>query len=112
MIEKTVLDYLSVQLEAPVFMEVPSECPDAFVVVEKVGESVRDHVRMASIACKSYSLSSLYGAACLDGAVKEAMDRFDAPNIGACRMASDYNHTDTRTKRYRYQCVYDICYVK
>ena len=32
----------------------------------------------------------------------------DLDDISAVRLASNYNHTDVRTKRYRYQSVYEF----
>lgn len=119
MIEKTVFDYLSSEMTVPVFMElpeVPSEdyptFPDEFVVIEKVGGDITDHIRFAVIAIQSYSLSSLYNAALLNESVHAVMDVM-ASNVSAvseCQMTADTNFTDTSTKRYRYQCLYNIYY--
>lgn len=119
MIEKTVLDYLSDNLDVPVLMEVPEvpsseyeTMPDEFVIIEKVGENIVNYVRTASIAIQSYSLTSLYNAASLDESVRSHMDAMvEYTDVSSCRMASNYNFTDTRTKRYRYQCVYTISFV-
>lgn len=119
MIESTVYEYLTSELSVPVLMELPevpseaySTMPDQFVVLEKVGESIINHVRSASIAIQSYSLTSLYDAASLDETVRSFMDEMAAhTDVSSCRMASNYNFTDTRTKRYRYQCVYTISFV-
>lgn len=114
MIESIVLSYLGEELSVPVYMEVPeSNLPDRFVVIEKVGASIENRVTMASIAFQSYSLSSLYNAATLDEEVRGVVERMVALyGIGGVRLESNYNFTDTRTKRYRYQCVYDIFYVE
>lgn len=119
MIEQIVLNYLSTKLDVPVLMELPEvptedfpEWPDQFVVIERVGTSRTDHVKLVSFAFQSYSMTRLYDAAALDDEVKNAMDEIiELPEIGGIRLASNYNHTDTRTKRYRYQCVFDISYV-
>ena len=31
-------------------------------------------------------------------------------SIGSAKLNSDYNYTDMETKRYRYQCVYNIVF--
>lgn len=118
MIETIVLNYLSEQMSVPVLMElpeVPSESyptmPGRFLVLEKVGGGLRDKIPSASIAVQSYSTASLYEAASLDEEVREVM--MDMPaheDISGIRLASNYNHTDTRTKRYRYQSVFEIYY--
>lgn len=113
MIETTVLEYLNSRLDGvSAYMEIPREVPDSFVVIEKTGEIVNDRVHRASIAFQSYSLTSLYNAASLDETVRSIMDDMPAyTDVSACRLASNYNFTDPRTKRYRYQCVYTISFV-
>lgn len=120
MIEKTILDYLEEQLTpVPVLMELPEvpsadypTFPDALVVIEKVGTSRTNRVECASIAFQSYA-NTLYNAAALDDLVKAAVDKMATlTNICGVYLASNYNHTDTRTKRYRYQCVYDIYFIQ
>lgn len=116
MIEQTVQEFLSAGLDVPVLLEVPEgpDIPDRFVIIEKIAGGRRNLLRTASFAIQSYSLSSMYDAAALDKEVRDEMDEMDIllTNIGACRMASNYNFTDTSTKRYRYQCTYDITYVE
>lgn len=119
MIETVVLNYLDNALDVPVLMElpdVPSEdyptFPDSLVTIERIGGSVRNHVYTATFAFQSYA-SSLANAALLDGLVRAAMDNIvSLPAVGGCRMVSNYNFTDTRTKRYRYQCVYEVYHVE
>ena len=31
-------------------------------------------------------------------------------SVGACRLVRDYNFTDTESRRYRYQAVFEITY--
>lgn len=120
MIEKTVLDYLGGVFESiPVLMEVPevpsetySTFPEKLIVIELVGKRKSNHVYAASIAFQSYAMS-LYEAAALDESVRAAVEGMPAlANVGGVTLSSNYNFTDTRTKRYRYQCVYDIYYVE
>lgn len=109
MIEKTVLDYLSGQLTGvDCFMEVPPDPPETYCLIEKTGTSLMDHIYTATIAIQSVAVS-LYEAATLNELVKEKMDAAIAlADICRCHLNSDYNFTDTETKHYRYQCVYEI----
>lgn len=121
MIEPLLLNYLEVALresegqDIPVLMEepeVPSESfptwPEKMVVIEKVGGGQTNHIPQSSFAIKSYG-ETLYKAADLDEAVREVMEGFVAlDEVSACRLSSNYNHTDTRKKVYRYQSVFDI----
>lgn len=116
MIEKIVLDYLTEHMTVPVFMELPevpsedySTMPERFIVLEKVGGGLNDHINSGSIAVQSYSLNSLYEAASLDEDMRSVMRGIiESDSISGIRLASNYNHTDTRTKRYRYQSVFEI----
>lgn len=118
MIEEIVLNYLSTELDVPVMMEypeVPSEdfpvLPDQFVVIERVGGGKSNHVNSASLAFQSYG-KSLYDAAALDELVRAKMEDISAlSEIGGVHMTSNYNHSDSRTHQYRYQCVWDIYFV-
>jgi len=110
MIEKIVLDYLHTALFVPVYMELPENPPDTFVLVEKTGSSRANRVNRATMAVQSWA-GSLLDAAELNERVKTAMDElavFD--DVSACRLNSDYNFTDTTTKHYRYQAVFDLVF--
>ena len=112
MIEVTIIEYLNEALDVPVWMEVPkgSDDPDEYVIVQKTGSGKSNFISHATFALQSYG-GSLYEALCLNEAVKTAMDNFITRNeISASRLNSDYNFTDTTTKKYRYQAVYDITY--
>lgn len=119
MIEERILAYLADKLNVPVLMEVPEipsedypEWPDALVIIERVGGRKRDRLSEASFAFQSYG-ASLHEAAVLDERVRRAMD--DLPvltNIGRTQLSSCYNHTDTRSGRYRYQCTYNINFME
>ena len=51
----------------------------------------------------------MYEAAALNELVKTAADSLvTLDEIASAKLNSDYNFTDTTTKRYRYQAVYDI----
>lgn len=111
MIEKIVLDYLSRKLTDPVYMETPAAVPQRYVLVEKTGSGVSDHIHSAVIAIQSISSVSLYDAASLNEEVKTAMDEIiTLPAISRSELNSDYNFTNTKTKEYRYQAVYDLVY--
>jgi len=109
MIEKTVLDYLTVESGVPVYMEEP-ENPSAypFIVIQKTGSGLENHIKRATFAVQSYA-ESLYGAAHLNETIKEIMlDIISLDEVAKCSLNSDYNFTDTARKRYRYQAVYDL----
>lgn len=111
MIEKEIFDYLKSELTpTPVYMEIPSNPPTEFVLIEKTG-SVRSNLLYSStIAIQSYS-STLYKAAELNEVVKNVMFLMpDVRDVSSVDLNSDYNFTDSTTKRYRYQAVFDVAH--
>lgn len=105
MIEKTILDYLGEHLTVPVYMEEPIDKPASYVLIERTGSSESDLIESTTLALQSYG-ASLYDAAALNMAVKTRIKQaVKLPSVSAVYINSDYNFTDTETKRYRYQCV-------
>lgn len=110
MIEEIVLNWLKQELDVPVYMEEPANKPDTFVLIEKTGSGRDNCINHATLAIQSYALS-MYNAAVLNESVKTAMDNIiQNDDVGASALNSDYNFTDETTKRYRYQCIYDLTY--
>lgn len=110
MIETVILAHLKTALETDnVFMEVPREnLPEKFVVVEKTGGDRVNHIDSSEFAVQSYA-ATLYDAAVLNDQVKAAMDSLvEEDEVARSAYQTDYNFTDTETKRYRYQAIYDI----
>ena len=108
MIEETLINYLESSLTVPVYMEIPVDMPEKFIVLEKTGGGMENHIFESTIAAQSYA-GSLYEAATLNEEVKGYMLYGQTPaEICSVRLNSDYNYTDTSNKKYRYQAVYDI----
>ena len=108
MIEKIIYDYLNEALSVPVYMEVPSEPPAKFVIIQRTGGGLTNWVYNSAFAIQSYA-GSLYEAAELNETVKAAMLSIVTLNeIASIRLNSEYNFTDSAIKHYRYQGVYDV----
>lgn len=109
MIEKILLDYLNEALQVPVYMEIPSPMPSSqFVVLEKTGGGMENHIFSATMAVQSYG-QSLLAAAELNELVKSALLYGSVPQeISSVTLNSDYNYTDPDLRVPRYQAVYDI----
>ena len=112
MIEITIYKFLDTNMTVPVYTEVPSNPPKKMIVMEKTGSSLNNHIKRSTFAIQSYG-KSLQEAAELNESLKEIMmDGLDGlaslDEIVSVNLNSDYNYTDTTTKRYRYQAVFDI----
>lgn len=108
MIAKQLLDYLSANLEGIyVGMEAPEQLTD-YVLIDQTGSSRTNHIITTTFAIQSYG-SSLYDAMLLNEDVKDAMNGFlEADNVTRVSLDTDYNYTNTETKQYRWQAVYQI----
>lgn len=116
MIEKIVYDFLSTNMNVPVFLETPINAPKTYVLITKTGSGESDKIRNATFIAQSYA-TSLYDAALLNEDVKTQMCGNDTvPGLNGSNLVygvslnSDYDYTDTETKRYRYQAVFDLTY--
>lgn len=109
-IEVYLVEYLTEELGVNVYGQEDDAEDGSFVVIEKLGSYVENFTRHATIALKSYGTTLLESAE-LNERVKNAMDDIiKKPEISCSKLNSDYNFTDTTTKKYRYQAVYDLVY--
>ena len=108
MIEVVVLEYLNRRMKVPVYPEIPEKPPKRYVIIEKTGGTKKDHICFTTMAIQSVA-ESLYEAAVLNEQMKEQMEMItDETDISKCELNNDYNFTDTATKKYRYQAVFDL----
>jgi hypothetical protein len=107
MIETLIIDYLSEHLEVFVGMEAPEQTT-GYVLIDKTGSSRTNHIITSSFAIQSYG-ATLYDAMLLNAEVTEAMEGFiELDQITKVELETDYNFTNTETKQYRWQSVYNI----
>ncbi|AUC92133.1 hypothetical protein [Streptococcus suis] len=110
MIEVIMLNFLTEHLSVPVYTEHQEEMPECFVIFEKTSGGKKNHLNQATLAIQSYG-QSLEEAAFLNEEVKTVVEKMiGLPSISKVELNSDYNFTDTETKRYRYQAVVDFIY--
>ena len=113
MIEEIVRAQLIDEIELPAYTEEPQRPPRKYMLIEKVGSSdgAAHAVAHAMIAVQSISTESMVSAALLNEQVKQAMWRLEADDrVCRVRCNSDLNYTDTSTRRYRYQALFEITY--
>lgn len=111
MIETVVVDYLRNTLKIPAYLELPEKYPKSFLVIEKTGSGTSNFIESSTLVIQSYA-DRLMDAAELNERVKTAMqESVQLPGISRCRLNTDYNFTDTRIKKYRYQAVFNMTYL-
>ncbi|MBC8589329.1 hypothetical protein [Paratissierella segnis] len=110
MIEVIIKNHLDSVLEEQVFLEKPSTSYGSYVVLEKTSSRKNNHLPSATFAFQSYG-KSIYEAVELNERVKKAVESMvELDEIRGVKLNTDYNFTDTTTKEYRYQAVFDIKY--
>ena len=108
MIELKILDFVEAALLVPVSTEIPANPDPRFVVLTLSGMGRENYLESANLIADSYAESKLE-AAKLNAQVKTVLDRLDTLNdISGVHLVSDYPLTDTGSKRYRYQAVYEV----
>ena len=82
-----------------------------YILIQRTGGGKTNQVDRATYVIQSISVISKLRAAQICEAVKEAMEEFEQEDgIFSCDINSDYDFTNTSTKEYRYQAVFDITY--
>lgn len=108
MIEILIKEFLDSRLSVPSYLEKQGKMPESYVLFEKTGSGESNHISSATYAFQSYA-PTLYKAAILNAELKEVLKEIIVLNeISRIKLNSDYNYTDTTTKEYRYQAVFDI----
>lgn len=108
MIEIIIKKYLDAHLTVSSFLEKVEDMPDSYILFEKTGSSKLNYLSSSTFAFQSYA-PSMYEAAKLNEELKEIVEQLVIlDEISGVSLNSDYNFTDTETKEYRYQAVFDI----
>ena len=108
MIEILMLEHLERELNVPVYPEIPENPPERYVIIRKADSHREDFLCCSMMLARSYG-PTLLAAAELNEAVVKAMKTITNDHrVSGCYCTGDYNFTDTVTKRYRYQAVFDI----
>lgn len=107
MILTDLLQFLNDHLNVEAYAEAPEELTD-YVLIEQTASSRSNHIITTTIAIQSYG-SSLLDAMNLNSEVETVMEQFlTLDNITRVELETDYNFTNTTTKQYRWQAVYNI----
>lgn len=111
MIETTIIEFLR-EGGLAAFGEEPRETtPFPYFVVEITAGGERSHLRNATVAVSSYGATMTEAASASSDVLIPRMRLLaELPAVTHCGLNSDSNFTDTATKRYRYQAVFEITY--
>ena len=110
MIEVIILNHLKTKLTVPVRLQKPEPLPTdgKYVLFEKIGGDQLNKTGGSTVAFQSYA-NSRADAMMLNEETKNAVESLiELDEIVSVKYNTDYNFTDTTTKQYRYQALYDI----
>lgn len=111
--EELVRNYLiSAELSVgdKVYLKVPESAPEEYVLIDKIGGNVNNHIRMSRLDIQSRSDVSLARAMDMNEEIKEAMENMadESDEIFGAHLIYDNNFTNPDRKQYRYQVGYTI----
>lgn len=110
MIESVIIEYLENHLSVPVYGDAPQDISGSFVTVEQVGGTLENKIESASIAVQSWA-DTRADAAALNDQVKAVLaGAVELDNISKCHLDTNYNYTDTTTKKARYQAIFEVVF--
>ena len=109
MIEQVTISYFNDVAGLPkAYMMRPEKAPNKYILIEKTGSRVQNHITTSSLAFQSYA-PTLLEAAQLNEQVKETVESMiELDDIVSVNLNSDYNFTNTADKQPRYQAVFNV----
>ena len=108
MIIKDILDYIGDELTEPCYCEEPDAPPASYVLLDQKGQSKTEHIKYTRLAFNSIAPSMYEAAELAEKVIVAVESAIELDNICKIELNSNYNFTDTSSKRYRYQTLFDI----
>lgn len=112
MIEVTIREYLSDNLDVPVLMEHPKTSKKKFILLQLADAGQTNHIDMATFFINVYA-DSLYDAAELKEKVKTLLfDAISLPGITKSTLGQDQAATDSANHLYQYNLTFNFYYYR
>lgn len=108
MIIKDILDYLSDELTEPCYCEEPDAPPSSYVLLDQKGQSKTEHIYYTRLAFNSIAPTMYEAAELAERVIAAVESAIELDSVCKIELNSNYNFTDTSSKRYRYQTLFDI----
>lgn len=97
-----------------VYAETPVDEPDEYLIVEQTGSGDENYIENVMVVVQTISRDRNNGLSkvmAINETVIAAMKEMpEHEDVFRCHRNTDYNFTDTSTKKYRWQAVFDITY--
>jgi len=106
--EEVLLKYMNQNMKIKSYTERSSSQEDEFYVIDRIGGSSNRSYDTSTIAIQSYAKTK-YRAAKNDEAMRKCiLEMVSLDNILNVELNSFYDYTDTNTKNFRYQSVFEF----
>lgn len=93
------------------FTEVEDNMPEAYVIIERTGNSRNNKISKPIVAFRCCSESMYKAAELCESLEKFILEELPGQeNIAGVTLNTDYNYTDTETKTYRYCALFVFTY--
>lgn len=118
-VEEIIINYLVSEaipgIENHVYAEKPVDPDDAYILIRRTGGTeqnfIRSYLIITEVCVKrdeENGLSKLYAADIFEDLLGKMRDITDSTILYGCHKNSDYDATDTESKEYRYQALWEI----
>ena len=108
MIELELKKHLEDRTKLDVYLMLPINKPKEFISFERIGGNYDNMLKSSTFTIQSWG-ESLFSVATLNERIKDYLNEFvENEKVSKVKINSDYNFTDTTTKKYRYQIVVEI----
>lgn len=112
LIEQRVKEFLDAEFaeeQIGVYLEIPNNTPDTFIVFQLVDRGKENRINEVTLEFRSYAPSK-FEAASLDEKVREALEKLNEVSDITTHLGGGNDNPDTTLKRYRYRCYYNLYY--
>lgn len=111
MIEKDIIDRLQPLLDCKLVTEKHNKMPSRYILFERTNAGQNNKINEYTIAFQFYDTSLLKACQLAEEITEKILNLVQFPEFSGIHINSGpYNFTDTETKEYRYQTVFQFYY--
>ena len=89
---------------------IPNHRPDSFVVVERTGGNIENHIKYGMFVTDCYGKTPLDAAELCETVISLMESLVEHDEVSSVRLNSHYNDTDTALHEFKYGALFEITY--
>lgn len=111
MIEALIINHLNNGLDGvQAHAQIPNRKPRSFVVVERTGGTIENHIKQGMFVADCFASSVLEAAELCEQVIALMESLVIHDEVASVRLNSHYNDTDTALHEYKYGALFEITY--